>query len=67
MPEQALSGLKVIEFGDLVAAPYCGKLMADWVQRSSRSRHRVSVMKPEDENRLPEKRKVWKEAACLPT
>lgn len=29
MPEQALSGLKVIEFGDLVAAPYCGKLMAD--------------------------------------
>lgn len=29
MPEQALSGLKVIEFGDLVSAPYCGKLMAD--------------------------------------
>ncbi|MCP4753546.1 MAG: CoA transferase [Proteobacteria bacterium] len=29
MPEQALSGLRVIEFGDLVSAPYCGKLMAD--------------------------------------
>jgi len=29
MPEQALSGLKVIEIGDLVSAPYCGKLLAD--------------------------------------
>lgn len=29
MKDQALSGLKVIEFGDLVSAPYCGKLMAD--------------------------------------
>jgi len=29
MPEQALAGLKVIELGDLVSAPYCCKLMAD--------------------------------------
>jgi crotonobetainyl-CoA:carnitine CoA-transferase CaiB-like acyl-CoA transferase len=29
MPEQALSGFKVIELGDLISAPYCGKLMAD--------------------------------------
>ncbi|MFO7962764.1 MAG: CoA transferase [Desulfobacterales bacterium] len=29
MPEQALSGLKVVEFGNLFSAPYCGKLMAD--------------------------------------
>jgi crotonobetainyl-CoA:carnitine CoA-transferase CaiB-like acyl-CoA transferase len=29
MPEQALAGLKVIEFGNLVSAPYCGKLLAD--------------------------------------
>lgn len=29
MPEQALAGLKVIELGNLVSAPYCCKLMAD--------------------------------------
>ncbi|MDO8531116.1 MAG: CoA transferase [Dehalococcoidia bacterium] len=27
--EQALKGLKVIEFGEYIAAPYCGKLLAD--------------------------------------
>lgn len=27
--EQALQGLKVIEFGEYIAAPYCGKLLAD--------------------------------------
>jgi crotonobetainyl-CoA:carnitine CoA-transferase CaiB-like acyl-CoA transferase len=29
MSEGALSDLKVLEFGNLVSAPYCGKLMAD--------------------------------------
>jgi CoA:oxalate CoA-transferase len=29
MPDSALSGLKVLEFGNLVSAPYCTKLMAD--------------------------------------
>lgn len=29
MEEGALSGLKVLEFGNLVSAPYCTKLMAD--------------------------------------
>jgi len=29
MTERALSDLKVLEFGNLVSAPYCGKLMAD--------------------------------------
>ena len=29
MNAQALSGLKVLECGDFVAAPYCGKLLAD--------------------------------------
>jgi len=29
MTEQALSDLKVLEFGDLASAPYCCKLMAD--------------------------------------
>ncbi len=29
MKEQALSGLKVIEFGSFITAPFCGKLLAD--------------------------------------
>jgi len=29
MTDRALSDLKVLEFGNLVSAPYCGKLMAD--------------------------------------
>ena len=29
MPESALSDLVVLEFGNLVSAPYCTKLMAD--------------------------------------
>ncbi|MBW2091737.1 MAG: CoA transferase, partial [Deltaproteobacteria bacterium] len=29
MSEQALAGIRVIEFGNLVSAPYCTKLMAD--------------------------------------
>ncbi|MBE0481506.1 MAG: CoA transferase, partial [Dehalococcoidia bacterium] len=29
MTEQALAGLKVVEFGEFIAAPYCTKLMAD--------------------------------------
>ena len=29
MTEQALAGMKVLEFGNLVSAPYCGKLLAD--------------------------------------
>ena len=29
MTEQALAGINVLEFGNLVSAPYCGKLMAD--------------------------------------
>ncbi len=29
MTQQALSDLKVLEYGDLIAAPYCGKLLAD--------------------------------------
>ena len=29
MADSALSGLKVVEFGDFIAAPYCTKLMAD--------------------------------------
>ena len=29
MNAQALSGLKVLEYGEFVAAPYCGKLLAD--------------------------------------
>ena len=29
MDDGALAGLKVIEFGDFIAAPYCGKLLAD--------------------------------------
>ncbi len=28
MKEQALSDLKVIEFGDFISAPFCGKLLA---------------------------------------
>ncbi|MFQ5352048.1 MAG: CaiB/BaiF CoA transferase family protein, partial [Candidatus Binatia bacterium] len=30
MPEGALSGLKVVELGQLVSAPFCAKLMADY-------------------------------------
>ena len=29
MPEQVLEGLKVVEYGHLVSAPFCAKLMAD--------------------------------------
>jgi crotonobetainyl-CoA:carnitine CoA-transferase CaiB-like acyl-CoA transferase len=29
MPDQALSGLKVLEFANLVSGPYCGKMFAD--------------------------------------
>ncbi len=29
MTEQALSGLKVVELGDFISAPYCTKMMAD--------------------------------------
>ncbi len=29
MAEQALSGLKVVEYGNLISAPYCAKMMAD--------------------------------------
>ena len=29
MADSALSGLKVVELGDFIAAPYCAKLMAD--------------------------------------
>jgi len=29
MPQQALSDLKVVEYGDFISAPYCGKLLAD--------------------------------------
>ncbi|MBF8268206.1 MAG: CoA transferase, partial [Dehalococcoidia bacterium] len=29
MAETALSGLKIVELGGFVAAPYCTKLMAD--------------------------------------
>src|SRR5437867_3772344 len=29
MPGQALSDLKIVEYGNLISAPYCGKLMAD--------------------------------------
>ena len=29
MSEQALSGLKVVELGNFISAPYCTKLMAD--------------------------------------
>ncbi len=29
MPDQALAGMKVIEFGDFISAPFCAKLMAD--------------------------------------
>lgn len=30
MPGQALSGLKVVEWGNFISAPYCTKLMADY-------------------------------------
>lgn len=30
MPNQALAGLKVVEWGNFVSAPYCTKLMADY-------------------------------------
>lgn len=30
MPNQALAGLKVVEWGNFVSAPYCAKLMADY-------------------------------------
>ena len=29
MAEQALAGLKVVEYGGFISAPYCTKLMAD--------------------------------------
>ncbi|MCX5995268.1 MAG: CoA transferase, partial [Chloroflexi bacterium] len=29
MAEQALSGLKIVEYGNFVSAPYCAKLVAD--------------------------------------
>jgi len=29
MSDGALAGLKVLEYGDFVSAPYCGKLLAD--------------------------------------
>jgi crotonobetainyl-CoA:carnitine CoA-transferase CaiB-like acyl-CoA transferase len=29
LAEQALSGLKVVEYGRFISAPYCTKLMAD--------------------------------------
>ncbi|MEE9284967.1 MAG: CoA transferase [Dehalococcoidia bacterium] len=29
MPDRALEGLKVVEFGSFISAPYCGKLLAD--------------------------------------
>ena len=29
MNDGALSGLKVLEYGEFVSAPYCGKLLAD--------------------------------------
>ena len=30
MPKGALEGIKVVEFGELISAPYCGKLFADY-------------------------------------
>ncbi len=29
MPPQALAGIKILEYGEFIAAPYCGKLLAD--------------------------------------
>ena len=29
MNDGALAGLKVLEYGDFISAPYCGKLLAD--------------------------------------
>jgi len=29
LKNETLSGLKVLEYGDFVSAPYCGKLLAD--------------------------------------
>lgn len=30
MTEQALAGMRVIEYGEFVCAPYCAKLLADF-------------------------------------
>ena len=30
---QALADLKVLEFGDFISAPYCGKLFADLLEQ----------------------------------
>ncbi|MDD5038601.1 MAG: CoA transferase, partial [Dehalococcoidales bacterium] len=29
MSKEALSGLKVLEYGEFISGPYCGKLLAD--------------------------------------
>jgi len=36
MNDGALSGLKVLEYGDFISAPYCGKLLADLGADSSK-------------------------------
>ena len=30
MAKRALEGINVVEFGELISAPYCGKLFADY-------------------------------------
>ena len=66
MSDQALADLKVLEYGDLVSVPYCGKLMADLGAEVIKSKIRKPVMWPGIEGHLPKRSPGWNGAVCLP-
>lgn len=64
MNDGALSGLKVLEYGEFVSAPYCGKLLADLgadvikVEKTGGDRARK-------EGPFPGIFLIWKRADCF--
>jgi CoA transferase family III len=38
-----LAGLRILELGHFVAAPFCARLLADWGRKSSRWSHPAAI------------------------
>jgi len=64
MTDQALSDVKVVEWGTFISAPFCTKLMADMGAEVIKVEPRPPAMSPAGMGLSPRTSLIMKKAAC---
>ncbi len=65
MAKSPLGGIKIIEYGEVISAPYCSKLMAGLGAEVIKVEKPVAGIKPEVTGHSPTIRMILRRAVCF--